>query len=97
MSALVDPEIIEEIVGAKRDEEQHLARAVSDEEMVYVLHSQKCKDSGVDLRECEYSLALDEGIDLATWSGFQDRPVAVGVLGGRLVPVIAKWSAEDQP
>ncbi|MCC2031815.1 hypothetical protein [Microbacterium allomyrinae] len=67
------------IVGAPRDLEKHLGRAVSAEQRVYILHSQSCVDSGIDLRECEYSIALDAGIDLGVWDEHQDVPVVLGI------------------
>ena len=97
MSELVSPAEIEQIVGVKRHEHQHLGRAVSDEETVYVLHSQKCKDSGIDLRECEWSLALDRGIDLADWSDHQDRPVVLAIYRQRLIPVVATSLSDTKP
>ena len=86
MSDLVDRSSIEEIVGAQRDQTEHLGRAVSTEQTVYILHSQQCLDSGIDLRECRYSAALDRGINLKVWEDLQDRPVVLGVGQGRLVP-----------
>lgn len=91
MADLVDPTRIEEIVGATRHPTDHIARAVSAEQTVYVLHSQACKASGIDLRDCPFSLALDRGIDSPPplwdrWEPLQDRPVVVAVLAGRLVP-----------
>lgn len=82
MSDLVPAEQIEQIVGAKRHSHQHLGRAVASEETVYVLHSQRCKDSGIDLRECEWSLALDRGIDLDDWRDYEDRPVVLAFRRG---------------
>lgn len=88
MSNLVPTEDIERIVGVERHETQHYARAVSDEQTVYILHSRECLDSGRDLRECPLSLALDNGIDPAEW--VEDQPVKVRVEGvyehTRLVP-----------
>lgn len=89
MSALVPSEDIERIVGARRRANRHLARAVSAEETVYILHSAECRGSGIDLRDCPFSLALDNGIRLDEWR--QDVPVTVWVEGlgasARLVPV----------
>lgn len=71
---------IESIVGAKRDDTDHLARAVSAEERVYILHSRQCTLAYDDLRRCPYSVALDEeGIDMGDWHGFEDRPVVVNI------------------
>jgi hypothetical protein len=57
---------------------------VSAEETVYVLHSQECKDSGIDLRDCEFSIALDRGIPLDRWEHHQDMPVVLSIRDGRL-------------
>lgn len=84
MSRLEPADRIEAIVGANRDPEQHIARAVSAEQRVYILHSQACSSSGRDLRLCPYSLALDEGIDPDAWT--EDEPVVVAIDHGRLVP-----------
>lgn len=75
MSDLVDPDKIEQIVGAKRHPLMHIGRAVSEEETVYILHSGRCKARGQDLRECAFSRALDLGIALHAWEGWMDRPV----------------------
>jgi hypothetical protein len=84
MSTRVPSDRIEGIVGAARHETQHYARAVSAEQTVYVLHSFDCLNSGIDLRDCAFSLALDEGIDVDRWT--QDEPVHVVIEDGRLVP-----------
>jgi hypothetical protein len=81
MSKLVDPGRIEAIVGVARHPSVHYARAVSAEATVYILHSQQCKDSGIDLRECAYSLAMDQGIDLDRWMGDVPVPVTVNEAG----------------
>jgi hypothetical protein len=91
MSNLVDPERIEEIVGVRRHPTEHWARAVSAEEKVYVLHSQECRNSGVDLRLCDFSYALDEGLHWGDWNGLEDVPVKVSVTeDGWLVPVAGR-------
>lgn len=84
MSDLVDSTEIEAIVGVPRDPVQHYARAVSAEQTVYILHSHACLASGVDLRDCIFSAALDRGIDVERWA--QDAAVRVHIEGGRLVP-----------
>lgn len=94
MSDLVPAEEIEQTVGARRHAHQHVGRAISSEQTVYVLHSAKCRDSGIDLRDCEWSLALDRGIDLADWADHQDRPVVLALRHERLYPVMPKWLAE---
>jgi hypothetical protein len=88
MSNLVPPEDIERIVGMPRHSTMHIGRAISSEETVYVLHSQQCKDSGIDLRECPLSVALDRGIELSSWTNYEDRPVALGIIHDRLVPLV---------
>ena len=79
MSRLEPPDKIEAIVGAPRHPNLHVARAVSAEQRVYILHSAQCAAQETDLRNCAYSIALDSGIDTATWSGWEDRPVAVRI------------------
>jgi hypothetical protein len=84
----VPAEDIERIVGCPRHRKAHYGRAVSDEQTVYILHSHECKDSGIDLRDCPLSVALDRGIDISQWDGYEDRAVALGVIHGLLVPLI---------
>ncbi|GAA2180924.1 hypothetical protein GCM10009785_13700 [Brooklawnia cerclae] len=90
MSDLVDHSQIEQIVGAKRHPTDHWGRAVSADQTVYILHSQACLDSGIDLRECPYSQALDRGIeDLGPWTRWrmtQGQPVRLAFSRGYLVP-----------
>lgn len=95
MTELVPTDQIERIVGARRHDHQHLGRAVSAEQKVYILHSAKCRDSGIDLRECEWSRALDRGIDPADWARFEDRPVVLAVIKSRLFPVTPSWLADQ--
>ena len=87
MTKLVSPTHIEEIVGVKRHRQAHYGRAVSSEKMVYILHSQRCLDSGIDLRWCRFSLALDRGIRTGDWDGYLDQPVILGVFQDVLFPV----------
>lgn len=91
MSDLVDPAKIEDLVGAKRHTVQHLARAVSAEKRVYILHSQKCLDSGIDLRDCPYSEALDKGIKVIDWQDREDQPVALAIYRTHLLPLTPDW------
>jgi hypothetical protein len=87
MSNLVPADQIEQIVGARRHALAHLGRAVTAEQIVYVLHSQRCKDSGIDLRACTYSQALDSGIEgLHEWDGQEDQVVTLQVAHGCLLP-----------
>ena len=88
MSEFVPADEIERIVGINRHATRHYACAVSAEQTVYILHSSLCKDSGVDLRECFFSLALDNGLDLCYWEGVEDQPVRVTInRSRRLIPV----------
>ena len=84
MSFRVDSAKIEGIVGIDRHPTKHYGRAVSAEQTVYVLHSKVCLGNTPDLRDCGYSLALDEGIDVDRW--VQDVPVELIIESGRLVP-----------
>lgn len=87
MSKLVPSEDIERIVGQARHKVVHYGRAVSSEETLYVLHSRMCLESGIDLRDCEYSVALDRGIKLDRWHGFEDEAVALYIEAGLLLPL----------
>lgn len=88
MTDLVSPDEIETIVGIERHATRHYARAVSSERIIYILHSTRCKASGRDLRECMFSLALDNGIDEYDWSDVEDQPVRATInRDQKLVPV----------
>lgn len=86
MSEIVPATLVEEIVGVKRHITRHYARAVSAEQTVYILHSQECLDSGIDLRDCRFSVALDRGIEEDDWFDVEDQPVVVRIQHGYLVP-----------
>jgi hypothetical protein len=86
MSDIVPTDEVEDIVGAERHEWTHLGRAVSEQQRVYVLHSKGCIDTGIDLRDCAYSKALDEGIELGEWEDWEDQPVWLWISDGRLLP-----------
>lgn len=90
MSRLEPADQIEGIVGAPRHPELHIGRAVSSEQRVYILHSQRCFDHPSDLRLCPYSLALDTGIDPEWW--IEDVPVLLSIDSGFLV-----GTTTDQP
>ena len=79
MTDLVPTDRIECIVGARRHVATHIARAVSSEQRVYILHSQRCLNDGRDLRKCPFSVALDRGISMDAWRDQQDRAVVVMV------------------
>ena len=88
MSELVPAADIERIVGAVRHQTRHMARAVSSEQTVYILHSEECRTMFVDLRDCPFSLALDGGIRLSRWDGAEDRAVWVRIDDGELEPLL---------
>lgn len=79
---------IETVVGYMRHNTMHVGRAVSRERRVYILHSKECLETQPDLRKCEMSIALDAGIRLEDWKGYEDKPVALGIIHDRLVPLI---------
>lgn len=88
MSDLVPAEDIERIVGVKRHRSVHYGRAVSDEQTVYILHSGVCKETRLDLRDCPFSIALDQGINIDVWQRFEDIPVELVIItGGALAPL----------
>lgn len=87
MTELVPADQIETIVGARRHQTAHIARAVTAEQTVYILHAAACRISGIDLRKCEYSKALDRGIELDEWEGLKDQAVTVRISdNGLLTP-----------
>lgn len=87
MTDLVPADQIEQLVGARRHTQAHLGRADSAEQTVYILHSAECKATGVDLRSCVYSRALDRGIDgLPDWNDYEDQVVTLQVSHGWLLP-----------
>ena len=61
MSDLVDPAIIEAVVGTKRSKTLHYGIAMSDTGLFYILHSELCLSLHDDLRDCPFSIALDKG------------------------------------
>lgn len=78
MTNLMDPGEAEARVGATRHATEHYGRANTRMRHVYVLHSTAClADETTDLRECEFSLALDRGIDAAAW--LLDEPVVLTI------------------
>lgn len=94
MSEIVPADRIEEIVGVKRHPTDHYGRAVSDEQTVYILHSQQCKDT-TDLRDCPFSLVLDLGIKhhypWTGWRRVQDQAVKLEIARGFLMPDFAAY------
>lgn len=78
MTEIVPADEIEGIVGRPRHPTQHWGRAVSAEQRVYIMHSQACRDEGLDLRQCAYSRALDRGINGENWT--EDVPLQLVIL-----------------
>lgn len=102
MSDLVPTEDIERIVGIERHPTDHYGRLVSSEAVTYILHSQQCKDSTPDLRDCPYSRALDRGImrhplQVRRWRRLQNQPVKLEVSNlGHLLPAFDEPVGADQ-
>lgn len=86
MTNKVPSDTIEGLVGEKRSATLHFAKAVSDEKTVYILHSKRCLIETPDLRNCKYSLALDNGIDMLAWEKCMDQTVWVTIEFEKLFP-----------
>ncbi len=100
MSKLESSETIEATVGSQRHPVRHIGRAVSAEQRVYVLHSERCRaDFGKGLTSCPYSRALDLGILPQEWAGFEDMAVALKIskATGRLLPMASKDHQAGDP
>ena len=101
MTTTVPADEIERAVGVRR-RGYHVARAVSAEQQVYILHSRACRglhDRGLrDVRNCPWSRALDRGINERDWSGMEDVPVVVDIdHHGDLVPTGRVLTQEVRP
>lgn len=87
MSDRVPTEDIERIVGVERHEWAHIGRVVTDDQRIYVLHSQHCFYTHDDLRACRYSTAMDQGLWPEAWEDWEDTPVFLDIdEDGYLVP-----------
>jgi hypothetical protein len=84
MTEIVPREDIENHVGRQRHPSDHYGRWNTSEGRFYILHSYECVTKGEDLRQCEFSLALDRGIDFEHWH--ENVPVRLSITNGRLVP-----------
>lgn len=60
MTNIVPSEDIESIVGTFRRRYTHIGYADSNTGTFYILHSEICKETCPDLRDCDYSVALDK-------------------------------------
>lgn len=87
MSELVPTHRIADIVGVARHGELHYGRAVSAQQTVFILHSRDCIDSGIDLRACPFSIAMDRGIPMRAWAGMHDVATPLAIRNGELVPM----------
>jgi hypothetical protein len=87
VTEIVPTDEIEGIVGVSRHDSDHIGRAVTAKQKVYILHSKECLDSGIDLRECEFSVSLDRGLAFIKWEQSLDVPVVLWISeDGRLLP-----------
>ncbi|TDO18154.1 hypothetical protein EV580_1337 [Mycobacterium sp. BK086] len=57
---------------------------VTADQKIYILHSRECFESGLDLRECLFSQALDNGVERDSWANHENIPVALGISDGQL-------------
>lgn len=79
----VSPDIIEDVVGAKRHPLNHIGRAISD--TFFILHSQECFNSDAILC-CEFSEALSCRPSDDVWDMAVSAPVTLGTTSdGHLV------------
>ena len=87
MTDLIKPDEIEILVGTRRHPIWHIGKVDTARQQVYIMHSYQRRHSGIDLRVCTFSLALDQGLQDEDWEGMQDVPVVLA-LGPtlRLVP-----------
>lgn len=87
MTNLVPRDEIERLVGVPRHPTNHYGRASTVDQTIYILHSQQCLDSGIDLRVCRFSRALDHGASIWEWMPVEETPVVVAIGDdGCLVP-----------
>lgn len=93
MADIVDARAIERIVGTLRHATEHIGRAVSTEQTVYVMHSHQCLAQMAartsDIRSCPFAIAQDKGIDPDIWRGYEDIPVTLAIEEdfGDLIPL----------
>lgn len=80
MTDLVPTAEIVRIVGVPRHRTAHFGRLVSAEGTIYILHSHDCRNSGIDLRDCRFSVALDH--DDQAWP--PDTAVELDIIADRI-------------
>ncbi len=87
MAERVPTEDIERVVGVRRHATEHWARAISEEQVVYVLHPVSCLDEHSEgLLACPYTQAQDLGIDPDRWPEDVALHVVIDPETGDLVP-----------
>lgn len=97
MTELVSPNDIEAIVGTRRHADLHIGRLDTARDAVFILHPKRCLDLGHDLRECRFSIALDDGIDPQIWFPWRNQAVVLAVLiDGYLAPIANAPAAEAE-
>jgi hypothetical protein len=88
---------VEAIVGVQRHDTLHYGRADPREQVLHILHSRECVDSGIDLRQCPFSLALDVGAPTDVWEGYENQPVELAITDhcGQLIPAALLDDGDD--
>jgi hypothetical protein len=95
MTDLVDAKEIERIVGVKRHPTEHWGRACVSRWAFFILHSEACRDSGIDLRFCPFSRALDNHPPTLFDTPI-DIPVPIRLVDGRITSFPEPQEAEDE-
>lgn len=78
----VDPQAIVKIFGRERDISMHLGRIELANGQLAIMHSQLCIDSGRDLLECPFTLAIPDFIP-EEWP--ETEPFSLRLRDGELV------------
>jgi hypothetical protein len=85
---------IETLVGIDRHPVRHYGRADSRAGKFFILHSDECRRAPESITQCEYSLALERGLNEADWYFYEDCPVVLGFdEHDNLVPYAARRRA----
>lgn len=79
MERIVPDEHMEQLVGARRSRELHIAKASSRDQRVYILHPWTCLSDNEDVAGCEFHEMLENGISLDKWQDSLDIPVVIGL------------------
>ena len=84
MTDIVPSEDIESIVGTYRRRYSHIGYADYHTGTFYILHSEICKETCPDLRDCDYSIALDNnGVEVTAL----DQPKYIMLSEGALIMI----------